>query len=62
MADDGMPAIRSGNIVECGLRPGYFRSAYERIVPSATRPRPGARTSRSPGAIRNVWAMLQLLR
>ena len=33
IADDGMPAIRSGNIVECGLRPGYFRSAYERILP-----------------------------
>ncbi|MDQ4049931.1 MAG: hypothetical protein M3131_11220 [Actinomycetota bacterium] len=33
IADDGIPAIRSGNIVECGLRPGYFRSAYERIVP-----------------------------
>lgn len=33
IADDGMPAIASGNIIECGLRPGYFRSAYERILP-----------------------------
>ena len=33
IADDGMPAIRSGNITECGLRPGYYRSAYERILP-----------------------------
>ncbi len=32
IADDGMPAIRNGNIVECGLRPGYFRSAHERIL------------------------------
>ena len=28
-----MPAIRNGNMVECGARPGYFRSAYERILP-----------------------------
>ena len=33
IADDGMPAIRSGNVTECGLRAGYFRSAYERILP-----------------------------
>ncbi len=33
IADDGMPAIRNGNVVECALRPGYFRSAYERILP-----------------------------
>ena len=33
IADDGMPVIRGGKIVECGLRPGYFRSAYERILP-----------------------------
>ncbi len=33
IADDGMPAIGSGNVVERGLRSGYFRSAYERILP-----------------------------
>lgn len=33
IADDGMPAIRNRNVVQCGLRPGYFRSAYERILP-----------------------------
>ena len=33
IADDGMPAIGAGNITECGLRPGYFRAAYERILP-----------------------------
>ncbi len=33
IADDGMPSIRNGNLTECGLRPGYFRSAYKRILP-----------------------------
>ncbi len=33
IADDGMPAIRGRKIVECALRPGYFRCAYERILP-----------------------------
>lgn len=32
IADDGMPAICNRNVIECGLRPGYFRSAYERIL------------------------------
>ena len=33
IADDGMPAVRHGNITSCPTRPGYFRSAYQRILP-----------------------------
>lgn len=32
VADDGMPDIRHGNMIQCGVRPGYFESAYERIA------------------------------
>ena len=33
IADDGMPPLRNGNVIDCGLRPGYFHSDYERILP-----------------------------
>ena len=33
ITDDGTAVLRDGNVVDCGLRPGYFRSAYERILP-----------------------------
>jgi hypothetical protein len=32
-ADDGTPATAEGNVVDCGVRPGYLHSAYERILP-----------------------------
>ena len=33
IADDGMPAVRHGKLTSCPTRPGYFASAYERILP-----------------------------
>ncbi len=33
IADDGIPPIADARIIQCGLRPGYLRNAYERILP-----------------------------
>lgn len=30
--DDGQPDIRVGNMIDCGVRPGYFADAYAAIV------------------------------
>lgn len=27
LTDDGMPSVRDGNMIDCGLRPGYFADA-----------------------------------
>lgn len=32
IADDGMADVRRGNVIDCGVRPGYFADAYEAIA------------------------------
>ena len=44
IADDGMPAVRSGGVVECGCAPATSARPTSGSCPSAIRPRPGALT------------------
>jgi hypothetical protein len=33
LPDHGSPTIQAGRMTDCGLPPGYFERAYERVLP-----------------------------